>query len=333
MKKPLALLLLLAVALTFALSACGREESYTLGMGTVSAAAKGADGSLVTTVTAAAVLLSPAGRIVACRIDSAENTLSVADGALPDTGALVFSTKKELGDGYGMQTYGGAKAEWYAEVEAFETFLVGKTRRDVAFLPAREENGGLYAADEELAASCTIAVGDMLSAVKKALADPHAAAFTEVPAALGLAFVTSADDSVPVTETALGHAALTTTLSAVALGEDGKILGALLDAGEGTASFDREGRLSGAASLASKRELGDGYGMSSVGKREWYLQAAALADHTVGMAWDETDNIRLTERDGRTVAADEALYASCSIDISQCTAALKKAASLARDAA
>lgn len=329
MKKLLSLLLLLA--LTLSLFACGRERSYTLGMGTVATAAKGADGQLTATVTSATVLLSPDGRIVACKIDSAENKLSVEGGVLPDSDALTFSTKKEIGDSYGMLTYGGAKAEWYAEVEAFEAFLVGKTRRDIAFLPAKEQDGGLYAVDEELVASCTIAIGDMLTAVKKAIDDPHAVSFTDVPASLGLSFVTSADASTPVSETALGHAALTTTLSAAALGEDGRVLAALLDVSEGTASFDKEGKLSGAASLVSKRELGETYGMSALGLREWYLQAASLADHAVGMAWNAIDTIRLTEKDGRLVAADETLYASCSIDISHCKEALKKAAALAAE--
>lgn len=254
MKKLLSLLLLLATVLT--LVSCGGERGYKLGMGTVSAVTAAKDGTLTATVTAAAVLLSPDGRIVACKIDVAESKLSAPEGVLPDLSSLSFQTKKEKGDAYGMLAYGGSKAEWYAEVAALESFLIGKSKRDVAFLPAREENGGLYAVDEALTASCTIEIGDMLSAVKKALADTHACTFTETPASLSLSLLTTAGDSHPADAASNGRLVLTTALTATAYGADGHALASLLDTAEGSAALDGAGRLSAASSVASKRASG-----------------------------------------------------------------------------
>lgn len=327
MKKFLLFLLLCTTALS--LVACGGETSYTLGMGTVATPDASVNGTAAMTVTTAAVVLSPEGKIVACRIDVSEDKISVKDGELPPTESLTFATKAELGDAYGMAA-GGAKAEWFVEVRAFEDYLVGKTKRDLSLLPTKEENGGVYTADETLAASCTIAIGDMLSAVKKAVNDTQKATLAAEPSKLGLAFRTTASDSTAASAEKDGRAVIFTTLAATALDGDGKILGTVLDAAEGEILFDQAGKIGEKTYKGTKREQKESYGMSAAGKTEWYLQAKAFANFTVGMSGDGVGNIQTEDKDGKTVAADSTLYSGCTIDIAEFKNATKKAAALAR---
>lgn len=327
MKKFLLALLLIATAL--ALVSCGGEKSHTLGMGTIASPAPSHNGTAAMTVTTAAVVLSPEGKILACRIDVSEEKLSVEGGTLPPTDSLTFATKAELGDAYGMAA-GGAKAEWNTEVRAFEDYLVGKTKRDLSLLPTKEEGGGIYTADETLSASCTIDIGDMLAAVKKAVSDPERTTLAAAPAKLGLAFRITAEDSTAASDEKDGRAVLFTTLAATALDAEGNILGTVLDAAEGEILFDTEGRIGEKTYKGTKREQKESYGMSAAGKTEWYLQARAFADFTVGMSGEGVGNIRTEEKDGRTIAADSTLYSGCTIDIAEFKNATKKAASLAR---
>lgn len=327
MKKFLLALLLIATAL--ALVSCGGEKSHALGMGTIASPAPSQNGTAAMTVTTAAVVLSPEGKILACRIDVSEEKLSVEGGTLPPTDSLTFATKAELGDAYGMAA-GGAKAEWNTEVRAFEDYLVGKTKRDLSLLPTKEEGGGIYTADETLSASCTIDIGDMLAAVKKAVSDPERTTLAAAPAKLGLAFRITAEDSTAASDEKDGRAVLFTTLAATALDAEGNILGTVLDAAEGEILFDTEGRIGEKTYKGTKREQKESYGMSAAGKTEWYLQARAFADFTVGMSGEGVGNIRTEEKDGRTIAADSTLYSGCTIDIAEFKNATKKAASLAR---
>lgn len=326
MKKILVALLLCATVLS--LVACGGEKTYSLGMGTV-ATVDGSTGTASMTVTTAAVVLSPEEKIVACRIDVSQDKLSVADGKLPALDTLTFQTKAELGNAYGM-TNAGSKAEWYVEVRALEEYLVGKTKRDLSMLPTKEENGGVYSTDDKLTATCTIDIGDMLSAVKKAVADTQKTTLSAEPAKLGLAFRTSAADSTAASEEKDGRAVIFTTLAATALDADGKILGTVIDAAQGEILFDTTGAIGTKTYNGTKRELKENYGMSAIGKTEWYLQAKSFADFTVGMNGDGVGNIPTEEKNGKTVAADSTLYSGCTIDIAEFKNATKKAVSLAR---
>lgn len=327
MKKFLLFLLLVGTALS--LVACGGEKSHTLGMGTVASTSGSVNGTAAMTVTTAAVVLSPEGKIVSCRIDVSEDKISVENGTLPPTESLTFATKSELGDAYGMAA-GGAKAEWFVEVRAFEDYLVGKTKRDLSLLPTKEENGGVYTADDMLSASCTIDIGDMLSAVKKAVADTQKATLAMAPAKLGLAFRTSAADSTEASAEKDGRAVIFTTLAATALDTEGKILGTVVDAAEGEILFDTAGKIGEKTSKGTKREQKESYGMSAAGKTEWYLQAKSFAAFTVGMSGEGVGNIETEEKDGKTIAADSTLYSGCTIDIAEFKNATKKAAAQAR---
>ena len=63
-----------------------------------------------------------------------------------------------------MVAYGGAKKEWYAQADAFDAQILGKTADDVKALA---DNTG-KAGDDLVTAGCTINVADMIKAAVKA---------------------------------------------------------------------------------------------------------------------------------------------------------------------
>ena len=75
-----------------------------------------------------------------------------------------IATKRDAGDNYGMVAYGGAKKEWYAQADAFDAQILGKTVDDVTALA---DNTG-KAGDDLVTAGCTINVADMIKAAVKA---------------------------------------------------------------------------------------------------------------------------------------------------------------------
>jgi hypothetical protein len=75
----------------------------------------------------AALILDENNKIVAARIDCAETTPSVVDGAIEDDNSVL--SKVELGDGYKMDS--GSFAQ---QTKAFEDAIVGKTADEVANL-------------------------------------------------------------------------------------------------------------------------------------------------------------------------------------------------------
>ena len=111
------------------------------------------DGSVkyLTTVAASAVV---DGKLAAAIVDAAQPEFTFDDtGAV--TAAKYNGTKRELKDNYGMVAYANAKAEWYKQAEALENACVGKTADEVKSVANAEGK----AANADLAANCTIAVG------------------------------------------------------------------------------------------------------------------------------------------------------------------------------
>ena len=71
-----------------------------------------------------------------------------------------------------MLTYGGAVAEWFEQVDAFEAWATGKTLSEVTGMEFTTNSHGYEdtPAAEDLKASCTITVGDYLAAFDEAVA-------------------------------------------------------------------------------------------------------------------------------------------------------------------
>ena len=79
-------------------------------------------------VTLAAVTVDDNGVIQSCVIDSIPATVNFdATGAITSDLNAAIATKNEQGEAYGMVAWGGAIAEWDAQVKAVADYAVGKT--------------------------------------------------------------------------------------------------------------------------------------------------------------------------------------------------------------
>ncbi len=101
------------------------------------------------------------GKITVAKSDCVQSVGKFKIDGSVDSNTLI--SKREQGDNYGMVAYGGAKAEWYAQADAFDAALVGKTAGDVNALLG--ENG--YGNADLQAANCTILVNGLVAAAAK----------------------------------------------------------------------------------------------------------------------------------------------------------------------
>lgn len=293
MKKILALLLV--VCALFGLVSCGEKE-YSLGIGV---AVTPNQAGLSTADTVAAVVLDGDGKIVACRIDTIEVALTVANGAV-DT-SKTYLSKAEKGNDYGMSAIG--KDEWYKQAQAFENYVVGKTVNEVSSIDGANKGG--------LIAGCTITVYDFVKAVVAACKDNYKVNFeTKGDITLGVSTVAAVADKE-------GAGEITVDFGAVAM-VDGKAVAATVDCAVVSIAFDANGEGTGVTFDGTKRALGNDYGMSAIGKTEWYAQAQAFADLTVGKTATEIAAIGLKDA------------ASCTVYAGSMKQALDKAAKAAR---
>ncbi|MGC4019850.1 MAG: hypothetical protein QM793_11910 [Muricomes sp.] len=153
----------------------------------------------------------------------------------------------------------------------------------------------------------------------------------ESAAKTGLAVNTSIAKSTPAGAED-GLAQVDSTVVAVLVGEDGKILDCKIDAAQTKINFSAEGKLLTdlKTTFKSKQELGTEYGLgkaSSIGK-EWNEQANAFAEYVVGKTVDEVKGIAVNEEG---VPTDEDLTASVTIHIGDFVSAVEKAVANAKD--
>ncbi len=106
------------------------------------------------------------GVITSCYIDSLQGKVAFdAAGAITTELNVQFATKNMLGEQYGMVAWGGAIAEWDAQVASFCAYVTGKTPAEVAGIAVNE---GTKPTDADLATSVTIAIGGFQALVAKA---------------------------------------------------------------------------------------------------------------------------------------------------------------------
>ncbi len=156
---------------------------------------------------------------------------------------------------------------------------------------------------------------------------------TTAPAAAktGLAVVTALGKSKAAAD-ADGLAEVDSTVAAVLVGQDGKILKCSIDVAQTKINFSKEGKLvtDVAAEFQSKQELKDAYGMkksSGIGK-EWNEQADAFEAYVIGKTVEEVKGIALGD-DGKATEAD--LTASVTVHINEFIEAIEKAVANAKD--
>ena len=341
MKKFLMVIFCLTMALT--LVACGaKEKEYKFGMGVVTSLESSKTGTAQVDATVAAVVTDAEGKIVACRIDVAQNKTAIAEGVA--TVNTEFKTKMEKGDAYGMagkvdNDGNGVMKEWYDQVYAFEAFVIGKTGAEVAALETQFVNNHYIAVDQELLdAGCSMQITDFMEAVAKACADEQGFTFkTAKEFTVGVAADSYDNGSKNATAEADGAVQMYSDFAAAVISE-GKILVAINDAIQPQVAFNAAGEITAKTYKGTKRELKSGYGME--GKvdnngdgvmKEWFEQSKAFSEFVVGMTGAEVAALETELVNGHYISTNEDLLAAgCTIQITAIKVVVAEAAANAR---
>ncbi len=334
MKKLLSIVLAVVLVLSVAtLAGCGAKETLKFGLGVhayssgIASADADTNGKGEIVTTAAAVLLDKDGKIVKCAIDTMSNEL-----AFTSEGKFVvaneFKSKYEKGTDYGMVAYGGAKKEWFEQVDAFTALVVGKTLSEVKALVADTNKG----TDEVVKAGCTIIINDFVFALENAInaaAESNATADDSVKVALVSAQTSSKD----ATADAAGVNEVDTTVAAAAVNKDGKTTALLTDALQGKISFDAKGVTEDVAgAITTKLVKKENYGMAQYGNdlngdgvvKEWFEQADAFNAACVGKTATEIKALALDTGYG----TDTLQSAGCTINVADMVKAAVNATTL-----
>ena len=346
MKKFFAILL--CAIMVLAVVACdtgAKEAEYKLGMGVVVSMDSSKTGNAQVDATVATVVTDADGKIVACRIDVAQNKMNVANGAV-DT-AKVFETKMELGTRYNMSAYGsdnngdGIVLEWDAQTKIFEEYVVGMTAAEVEAIELQEVNAHMIAVDSELlTAGCTMQITDFMTAIVKACNDEQGMSFkaAEGSFTLGVAATSTAADSKAATADTNGTVAMYSDFAATVV-VDGVVVAALNDAIQPKITINAAGEIVDTAFKGTKRELKEGYNMAAFGSDndgdgrvlEWYVQSAEFSKYVVGKTAAEIAALETEEVNAHFVSTDDALIsAGCTMQITGIMVVVAQAANNAR---
>ncbi len=104
--------------------------------------------------------------ITGCYIDSVQAKVSFdATGKITADLTKPVQSKNELGEAYGMVSWGGAIAEWNVQAESFANYVVGKTVAEVKGIAVTEQG---KPGEADLSASVTIAIGGFQALIEKA---------------------------------------------------------------------------------------------------------------------------------------------------------------------
>lgn len=285
------------------------------------------DGAAKSDSVVAAVMLGEDGKILACNLDVLQSAINFSkEGKILTDLDTTFKTKQELKEGYGMKGVSKIQKEWYEQANFLSAYVIGKTVEEVKGI-AVDEKGVPTGA--ELTASVTVKIPDYIAAIEKAAANAVETVATAQDQ-LGLAMVNNIAKSKDAGEND-GLAQTYTTYAAVTVGADGKITGCALDATQANVNFDATGKITTdlSATVKTKNELKEGYGMKGVSKigKEWYEQAAAYTAYVIGKTADEVSGIAVDESEKPT---DSELLAGVTVSIGDFNAVVAKAVANAK---
>ena len=331
MKKYIALTLVLVLAL-FAFSACGAKSVKT-GMGVVTSIGSSAepgekDGNAQVDSIVAAVLVGEDGKIVNCKIDTAQTKIAFTEtGTIATPLDSVIKSKQEKGPEYGMKGASPIGKEWNEQADALAAYVVGKTVDEIKAIPLNEEGSPTGA---DLVSSVTVHINGYIAAIVKAVENAKDLG-AKAGDTLGLGVTTSIAKSTDATAEAEGLAQAYSHYSATSFSKDGKISSCYIDASQTNINFTTEGKLTTdlASAFKTKNELGPEYGMkgaSPIGK-EWNEQAEAFAKYVTGKTIDEVKGMALNE-EGTPTAAD--IVSSVTIHVTDMLGVVVKAAANAK---
>lgn len=113
----------------------------------------------------AIVTFDSGGSITSCIIDASQTEINFSkDGKIVTDLNASFKTKNELGDAYGMKDSSSIGKEWNEQAAAFADYVVGKKASEVMGIALKEGK----AADEDLASSVTLSLGDFMKNIERA---------------------------------------------------------------------------------------------------------------------------------------------------------------------
>ena len=290
----------------------------------VSATAEAA-GAVEYDVTLAAVTVDDNGVIQSCVIDSIPATVNFDNkGVITSDITAAVDTKNEKGEAYGMVAWGGAIAEWDAQVAAVADYAVGKTveelkNGDIDMTTGKAKDGS------DLSSSATIYLAGYVYAIEAAVNNAqHLGA--QSGDELVLATMNGVKSSASATAEAAGLAQLDADI-AVLTRKDGVITSCYIDSLQAKVNFDVTGTITTdlAAPVQTKNELGEAYGMVAWGGAiaEWDEQAASFARYITGKTAADVAGIAITETTKPADGSD--LASSVTISIGGFQALIAKA--------
>ena len=286
MKKILSIALCVLMLVAALTACCKQKPQATFGsavyLNSLAAtdASADANGNGKVDITVAAVIVAD-GKIVDCDLDTLQIKVEyTAEGkAIANT---EFKTKAEQGDAYNMVAYGGATQEWYKQADAFESFVAGKTVDEVKALVAEGNKGNA----DVIAAGCTIMINEFVGAIEKAAQRANESDVTAEHTLKVTAF--TEQTCTDATADKNGSNKVATTFFAAAVDAEGKVVKAYTDCVEVSFGFDTTGKIVDLPqNVQSKYEQGSNYGMTAIGKQEWYIQAEAFSTACVGKTGTE----------------------------------------------
>ena len=274
--------------------------------------------------TLVAVTVDDEGIITSCTIDSIPATVNVdATGAITSDLTAAVPTKNELGENYGMVAWGGAIAEWDAQVAALCSYAVGKTVEQLK--NGAIDETGKAPEGSELASSATIYLGGFVSGIEAAVNNAtHLGA--EAGDELKLVTLNKLSSSTNATAEAAGCVQLDGDIAALTV-KDGIITSCIIDSVQAKVNFDTTGAITSdlTAQIPSKNQLGENYGMVAWGGAiaEWNVQAASFASYVTGKTADQVAGIAINEATKPADGSD--LASSVTISIGGFQALIAKA--------
>ena len=274
--------------------------------------------------TLVAVTVDDEGIITSCAIDSIPATVNVdATGAITSDLTAAVPTKNELGENYGMVAWGGAIAEWDAQVAALCSYAVGKTVEQLK--NGAIDETGKAPEGSELASSATIYLGGFVSGIEAAVNNAtHLGA--EAGDELKLVTLNKLSSSANATAEAAGCVQLDGDIAALTV-KDGIITSCIIDSVQAKVNFDTTGTITSdlTAQILSKNQLGENYGMVAWGGAiaEWNVQAASFASYVTGKTADQVAGIAINEATKPADGSD--LASSVTISIGGFQALIAKA--------
>jgi hypothetical protein len=148
----------------------------------------------------------------------------------------------------------------------------------------------------------------------------------------GLGVVSSVSKSTDAEAGKDGFAQVDSTVAAVLVDKDGKIVKCKIDAAQTKISFSADGKITTPldGDIKTKQELGDTYGMKKASgiNKEWNEQADAFASYVTGKTLAQVKGIAVNEEG---VPTESDLTSSVTVHITDFTAAIEKAVNNAQD--